>query len=51
MMFLLNGILPWMKVTVNSIADQHKVLIMKQKVSINDFKYVQPPKILFDILT
>ncbi len=50
MLFLFNGSLPWSKLQIKNIAEAHQILIMKKKLSKNDFKGKSNPQTLFDIL-
>ncbi len=43
MLFLLNGALPWSKLQINTIAQTHKILLMKKKLSKADFKGSNTP--------
>jgi len=37
MLFMLSGSLPWLKIKIQKIADAHKILIMKTKISKESF--------------
>lgn len=37
MLFMLSGTLPWLKIKIQKIADAHKILIMKTKISKDNF--------------
>lgn len=50
LLFLLNGSLPWSKLQIKNISEAHKILILKKKLSKNDFKGINIPSPIFQIL-
>ena len=47
LLHLFAGTLPWSKLKINTIAEAHKILLMKKKLSKTDFKGVNIPGSLF----